>query len=237
MQIRIREILGRIRSQILGSVPRSNGSGTGSGSCTFASDLQDANKKLFLSSFAYYFLKVHLHHSSQIKRHEKSQNSRNQGLSYWCCLMRESGSGSVPQSNGSGSGRPKNLRVLNTVIFYAQREISFLVWLIFSLNLGVDPDQEKRSGSSGTGSASRHHCEIPLLYGFTCVVKVHERLGKLVTVRSRPQAIKLVKPSELASVQQLIHTLAKVCQCILFSVVFTPTTPSHGPSCHLTTFD
>jgi len=40
--------------------------------------------------------------------------------------------------------------------------------------------------------------------------QVHERLGKLVTVRSRPGAIKLVTPAELSKVQTLINTLAKV---------------------------
>ncbi len=36
---------------------------------------------LFLSCFAYYFLKVRLHHSSQIKNnHQEAQNSRNQGF-------------------------------------------------------------------------------------------------------------------------------------------------------------
>jgi hypothetical protein len=46
-----------------------------------------------------------------------SQNSRNQGFSYYICLMIEgygsgsragSGSGSIPLANGSGSRRPKN---------------------------------------------------------------------------------------------------------------------------------
>jgi hypothetical protein len=36
-----------------------------------------------------------------------SQNSRNQGFSYYICLMIE-GSGSIPLTNGSGSGRPKS---------------------------------------------------------------------------------------------------------------------------------
>ena len=44
--------------------------------------------------------------------------------------------------------------------------------------------------------------------------QVHERLGKLVTVRSRPHAIKLVRPTELANVQQLIHKLSKVIQLL-----------------------
>jgi hypothetical protein len=38
----------------------------------FVLDLQDANKKLFEKSFsAYYFLKVHLHHLSNIKSHKE----------------------------------------------------------------------------------------------------------------------------------------------------------------------
>jgi hypothetical protein len=39
-------------------------------------------------------LKVHLHHFSKIKSQKKSQNSRNQGFSYYFCMMKE----------GSGSG-------------------------------------------------------------------------------------------------------------------------------------
>jgi hypothetical protein len=57
---------------------------------TFVIDLQDANKKTNLkkSFSADYFLKVYLHHFSQIKSPNKSQNSRNQGFSYYFCLMR-----------------------------------------------------------------------------------------------------------------------------------------------------
>jgi hypothetical protein len=64
------------------SLTLTNGSGFGSGSwigildpeldtdpAIFATDLQNANKKLFFFNFsAYYFLKVHLHHFSKIKR-------------------------------------------------------------------------------------------------------------------------------------------------------------------------
>jgi hypothetical protein len=67
----------------------------------FVFDLQDANKELFFS--AYYFLKVHLHHFSKKKVVKNSQNSRNQGFSYYICLRIE-GSGSVSLSNGSESG-------------------------------------------------------------------------------------------------------------------------------------
>jgi hypothetical protein len=77
---RIHDILVWIWIRIRGSMPLTNGSGSGfgfgsgsgcgSGSCFFVIDLQDANKKLNLkrSFSAYYFLKVHLHHFSKIKR-------------------------------------------------------------------------------------------------------------------------------------------------------------------------
>ncbi len=81
-----------------------------------------------------YFLKVHLHHFSKIKSHKKSQNSRNQCLSYCFCLMREesgSGRGSISLTNGSGSGRPKNIWILRIRIhntgWYIVMLNSFLV--------------------------------------------------------------------------------------------------------------
>jgi hypothetical protein len=59
---------------------------------------------------AYYFLKVHLHHFSKIKSQKELKNSRNQGFSYYFYMMVEgSGFGSIPQTYGSGSGRPKNM--------------------------------------------------------------------------------------------------------------------------------
>jgi hypothetical protein len=70
---------------------------------------------LIISFSAHFFLKVHLHHFSKIKKvQKKSQNSKNQGFSYCFCLTIEgsgSGAGSVPRTNvcgsGSGSRRPK----------------------------------------------------------------------------------------------------------------------------------
>ncbi len=63
-----------------------------------------------ISFFPSYFclllfeLKVHLHQSSKrYKVIKKSQNSCNQGFSYFFCLMIE--------GSGSGSGRPNNLRI------------------------------------------------------------------------------------------------------------------------------
>ncbi len=77
----------------------------------FVPDLQDANIKLFFLLITFW----HLHHFSNIKSHKESQNSRNQGFSYYFCLMIE-GSGSVHLTNGSGSRKPKNIliRIPNT---------------------------------------------------------------------------------------------------------------------------
>ncbi len=100
----------------------------GSGSCYFVIDLPDASNKLIFNTIfsAYYFLKVHLHHFSQIKSQKESQNRKNQGFSYYFCMMIEgsgSGAGSIPMTSGSGSGsrRPKNMwirwiRIRNTAI-------------------------------------------------------------------------------------------------------------------------
>ncbi len=79
------------------SAPLTNGSGSGSGSCYFLSLTFKTNKKYFSAS---YFLKVYLqylHHVSKIKVTKKSQNSMNQGFSYYFPMMIEgSGSGYVP---------------------------------------------------------------------------------------------------------------------------------------------
>jgi hypothetical protein len=81
----------------------------------FIIDFQDANKKTNLkkSFSAYYFLKVLLHHYSEIKRQKKvtKQYGRNQCFSYYFCLMIE--------GSGSGSRRIKNMwirliRIRNT---------------------------------------------------------------------------------------------------------------------------
>jgi hypothetical protein len=89
----------------------------GSWSCYFRhwSSRCQPKTNIFNTIFsAYYFLKLHLHHFSKIKRQKESQNSRNQGFSYYFRMMIEgsgsrggSGSGSIPLTSGSGSGRPK----------------------------------------------------------------------------------------------------------------------------------
>jgi len=49
----------------------------------FVIDLQATKTKLKKSFSAYYFFKVHLHYSSKIKVQKMSQNSKNQGFSYY----------------------------------------------------------------------------------------------------------------------------------------------------------
>ncbi len=62
--------------------------------------------------FANDILKLHLHHFSKIKIQKESQNSRNQGFSYYFSMIIE----------GSGSWRPKNMwiriRIRNTASFH-----------------------------------------------------------------------------------------------------------------------
>jgi hypothetical protein len=127
---RIHEILGWIRIRIRGSMPLTCGSGSGSwildpDPAFFVIDLQDASQKLIFntifSAYYPYFLKVHLHHFSKIKSQKEPQNCRNQGFSYYFCMMIEgsgsgsrAGSGSIPLTSGSGSGWPKNMWIRNT---------------------------------------------------------------------------------------------------------------------------
>jgi hypothetical protein len=60
-------------------------------------------KNKFKKKFpAYYFLKVFLHHFSQVKVKKKSQNSRNQGFAYYFCLMKEGSGSRRPKTRGSG---------------------------------------------------------------------------------------------------------------------------------------
>ncbi len=93
--------------------------------------------------FAYYFLKVQLHHFSKIKFLKKSQSSRNKVFFYYFYLLME-GYGSVSLTNGSGSGRPKNLRIRNTdskghdysdiVVFVNMTIITRTVLVLFRCN-------------------------------------------------------------------------------------------------------
>ncbi len=75
-------------------------------------------KNLFFNTIfsAYYFLKLNLYHFSKIKSQKDKKKSRNQGFSYYFCMMIEgSGSGSragsrsTHHTSGSGSRRHKNM--------------------------------------------------------------------------------------------------------------------------------
>jgi hypothetical protein len=77
----------------------------------FFIDLQGANKKLilFYSFFCLLLLEGTFTSFFKDKSQKESQNSRNQCFSYYFCLMIErsgagSESGSIPLTNGSGSG-------------------------------------------------------------------------------------------------------------------------------------
>ncbi len=105
--LRIHEILEQIR--IRGSITLTNGTG----SCYFRQWPSRSQQKInfFPKLFCLLLLKVQLHHFSKIKSHKQSQNSRNQGFSYYFWLMIE-GSGSESLTDRSGSGRPKNIWIL-----------------------------------------------------------------------------------------------------------------------------
>jgi hypothetical protein len=106
-----------VRIRIHGSMPLTNGSG----SCYFRhwpSRCQNFS--------AYYFLKVvHLHHFPKKNSQKESQNSRNQGFSYYFCMMIE-GSG----SGGFGSG---SATLILTIIFDGCHSF-FIFILSFSIH-------------------------------------------------------------------------------------------------------
>ncbi len=91
---------------IAGSIPLTYG--CGSGSCSFRQWLLRCQQ---IQVFYLLFFKVHFHQSSKIKVIKKSQNRRNQGFSYFLCMVMELGRIRT-NNDGSGSERLKNLRIL-----------------------------------------------------------------------------------------------------------------------------
>jgi hypothetical protein len=92
-----------------------------------------------------------------------SQNSRNQGFSNYICLMIEgsesgpragSGSGSIPLTNGSGSGRPKNTWIRWIRIREAQKHVN-----------PVDPDPETLEKCRLCVTPVAHNCRAAHLGG------------------------------------------------------------------------
>ena len=70
-----------VRIRIHESVPLTNGSG--SGSCSFRHWLSRClQKKVFSTFFAYYFLKLHLHHFSKIKSNKEVTRQQELSFSY-----------------------------------------------------------------------------------------------------------------------------------------------------------
>ncbi len=116
---RIHDILVWIR--ICRSMPLTNKSwsGFGCGICYFrhwpSRRQQKTNlKKVFLLIILWRYIYIIF---KRQKVQKKSQNNRNQGFSYYYCFMIEgTGSGSIPLTSGSESGRPKNMwiRIRNT---------------------------------------------------------------------------------------------------------------------------
>jgi hypothetical protein len=98
--LRIHDILVWIRIWIRESMPLTNGSG----SCYFRHRHSRCQLK---TNFLFYFFCLLLFEGTctffqkwEVKKsHKESQNSRNQGFSYYFCMIIE----------GSGSGRPKNM--------------------------------------------------------------------------------------------------------------------------------
>ncbi len=125
---RIHDVLVWIRIRILDPDPS-----------IFVIDLQDANNK---TNFLFNFFCLLLFEDTfisylKIKSQKESQNSRNQGFSYYFCMMIE-GSGSIPLTNGSGSRRPKNLWIrsgFGTLVFSA---VPFFLFLSMRTNCNLN---------------------------------------------------------------------------------------------------
>jgi hypothetical protein len=99
-----RDLLVRIR--IPGSVPLTNGSGSGSGSTPdptyFFIDFKDVKNKFFFILFLIICQQAH---------HIQSQSAQH-------IYAKREGSGSVPLTNGSGSGRSKNMKIMRIRIWF-----------------------------------------------------------------------------------------------------------------------
>jgi hypothetical protein len=114
-----------VRLRISRSVPLPYGSelrfgsryGSGSGSCFFLQWLTRCQQKIsfFFKVFCLLLFEVNLHNFHKSKRSHKIEEIK-VFLTFFCLLMERSGSGSRPVQNNdeSGSGRPKNIRILRT---------------------------------------------------------------------------------------------------------------------------
>ncbi len=138
-----------------------------------------------------------VHHFSKIKSQKESQNSRNQGFSYYFCMMIE-GSGSIPLTSGSrsGSGRPQNMwiwgiRIRNTVINNIKILNTFQKErlpknLRFSKNLALFPKTPCFAQYPGTLSKSTALCSKSW-----CFVHKLRSLLKILALPSPPRKNRL----------------------------------------------
>ncbi len=187
--------------RIRGSMPLTNGSGCGSGSSYFSViDIQDANKKVFFfkSSAFTSFLK-------KSKRSHKAVGTQDFS-DYFCLVIEGSGSqaGSKTLTNefGSGSRRPKNIRIQRIRI----RNTCFLSNILGRTHLANILDgglhsnprrRIRRKGAGGGGhrrrrqggghSGGRHHStstwKYSCFYGICSFGKGHG----LILIRRRSQ--------------------------------------------------
>ncbi len=105
-------------------------------------------KKKFLSILLFVGTFTSFFKGKKAKRSQK--NSRNQGFSYYFCLMIEgsgTGSGSTPLTNGSGSGsrRPKNAWIRTRIRIRNTDRISS------QIRIGSDPHHFAGYGSRSAG--------------------------------------------------------------------------------------
>jgi hypothetical protein len=108
----------------------------------------DRIRLLLFSSVTFNIFKFFLLITFNLKSHKKSQDSRNQGSSYYFCLMIE-GSGSVPRTNGPGSGRPQNIGYGSATLLKQRKGPPgwdrFCMWVVgggvhrYGLDQGVGP--------------------------------------------------------------------------------------------------
>jgi|688.fasta_scaffold537595_1 hypothetical protein len=138
--------------QCCGSVTCWYGSGSSSGfgseSCYFCQWPSRWQLKIILFPLSFFLLNTFWSYIYIIfqshKELNKSQNSWNQGFSYYFCVMIEGfGAGSVPRINRSGSKRPKTSGSATLILLISSREALYILvlycWLHTArvLNKGV----------------------------------------------------------------------------------------------------
>ncbi len=167
----IRDIL--VRSRIRRFVPLTYGSSSGSGSesWSFRQWFSRCKKNEFFSNFfASYFLKIHLHQSSKIKKSQRSQKTVEIKvfLTFFCCLMMQGVRIQIrihTNNDRSRSGRPKNLRIRihNTAVcnFSSSYQLS-----LFNVEETVEEGQSTTTWATSTSHSS--HPKQPTTGHSTC---------------------------------------------------------------------